>query len=309
MNVLLIDIGNTRIKWARFDGRTFGRLQAAVHLGWGAEDYARRVIGPGRRHERIIVASVAGERVNRALLLAARRAQAPVPEVVTSRRHGGGVTVGYVEPWRLGVDRFVAVIGAHHLAKGRAVIVVGVGTAMTLDLIDGEGQHLGGAIVPAPTLMVETLLRNTHGIRRRAQGGAGGGKGLFGRSTRAAILQGSRYAAAALIERAMHEARALVGRRAPLVILTGGGAQSVEPLVRGRCVRVPDLVLRGLAALCMDAPQSARAAAGASSGTAARASDPAAGASAAAAPASGAAAGASGRTARARHARRRPGKV
>ncbi len=197
-------------------------------------------------------------------MLAARRAQAPVPELVTSRRHGAGVTVGYVEPWRLGVDRFVAAVGAHHLAKGRAVIVVGVGTAMTIDLIDGEGQHLGGAIVPAPTLMVETLLRNTNGIRRRAQGGAGGGKSLFGRSTRAGILQGSRYAAAALIERAVHEARALVGRRAPLVILTGGGAQSVEPLVRGRCVRVPDLVLRGLAALCMDAPRGASAAAGAS---------------------------------------------
>jgi type III pantothenate kinase len=253
VNVLLIDIGNTRIKWARFDGRKLGRLRAAVHLGWGAEDYARRVMGPGHRLERILVASVAGEEVSRALALAARRVGAPIPEIVTSQRRRGGVTVGYLEPWRLGVDRFVAAIGAHQLAKGRAVVVVGVGTAMTLDLVDGKGQHLGGAIVPAPTLMVETLLKNTNGIRRRAQGGAGAGRSLFGKSTRAGLLQGSRYAAAALIDRAVGEARALVGGRPPLVILTGGGAPSVMPLVRSRHAQVPDLVLRGLAVLCLEA--------------------------------------------------------
>ena len=85
-----------------------------------------------------MVASVAGERVNRSVALAARRARAPAPEFVTSQRRGGGVTIGYLEPWRLGVDRFVAAIGAHHLAKGRAVVVVGVGTAMTIDLVDAQ---------------------------------------------------------------------------------------------------------------------------------------------------------------------------
>ncbi len=252
MNVLLVDIGNTRIKWARFDGRSLGRLHAAVHLGWGAEDYARHVIGSGRLPERILVASVAGDRANRSVMLAARRAKAPAPELISSRRRAGGVTAGYAEPWRWGVDRFVAAIGAHDLAKGKAVLVVGVGTAMTLDLVDGVGQHLGGAIIPAPTLMVETLLSNTNGIRRRAQGGAKGGESLFGRSTRAGLLQGSRYAAAALIDRAVREARGLVGGRAPLVMLTGGGAPLIQALVRSRAMHVPDLVLRGLAALCLE---------------------------------------------------------
>jgi len=252
VNVLLIDIGNTRIKWARFDGQQVGRQHAAAHSGWGGEDYARRVIGSGRALDRILVVSVAGARANRSLTLAARRARAPAPEFVISRRRAGGVTSGYLEPWRLGVDRFVAAIGAHHLAKGRAVCVVGVGTAMTIDLVDAKGRHLGGAIIPAPTLMVDSLLNNTDGIRRRAQGGAKGGNSLFGRSTRAAIVQGSRYAAAALIDRAVGEARALVRGRAPLVMLTGGGAPTVQPLVRSACLGVPDLVLRGLAALCAE---------------------------------------------------------
>ena len=250
MNVLLVDIGNTRVKWARFDGRKLGRLHAASHSGWGGEDYARRVIGSVRGLERIVVVSVAGNRVSRSVTLAARRARAPAPEFVTSERQGGGITVGYIEPWRLGVDRFVASIGAFHLAKGKPVVVVGVGTAMTIDLVDARGRHRGGAIIPAPALMVDTLLKNTNGIRRRAQGGAGGGTSLFGRSTRAAIMQGSRYAAAALIDRAVGEARALVGGRKPLVMLTGGGAPSVRPLVRSTCSSVPDLVLQGLAALC-----------------------------------------------------------
>lgn len=254
MKVLLIDIGNTRIKWARFDGLRLGRLRAAVHSGWGVDDYARRVIGPAQGLERIVVASVAGDKVNGRVRRAARRKRAPAPELVVSRRSGGGVTSGYLEPWRLGVDRFVASIGAHRLARAQAVVVVGVGTAMTVDLIDVEGHHRGGAIIPAPTLMVDTLLKNTEGIRRRAQGGARGSGSLFGRSTRAALVQGSLYAAAALIDRAVAEARALLGGREPLVILTGGGAASVKPLVRSDCVSIPELVLQGLAALCAEKP-------------------------------------------------------
>jgi type III pantothenate kinase len=123
---------------------------------------------------------------------------------------------------------------------------------MTIDLVDAKGRHLGGAIIPAPTLMVDSLLNNTDGIRRRAQGGARGGNSLFGRSTRAAIVQGSRYAAAALIDRAVGEARSLVPGRAPLVMLTGGGSPTVLPLVRSACLSVPDLVLQGLAALCAE---------------------------------------------------------
>jgi len=250
VNALLVDIGNTRVKWARFDGRKLGPLRAASHSEWGGEDYARRILDSARGLDRIVVVSVAGDGVNRSVSLAARRARAPKPEFVTSRRQGGGVTVGYLEPWRLGVDRFVASIGAYHLAKGKPVVVVGVGTAMTIDLVDGKGRHRGGAIIPAPTLMIDTLLTNTHGIRRRAQGGAEGGRSLFGRSTRAAVVQGSRYAAAALIDRAVGEARALVRGRVPLVMLTGGGATSVGPLVHSTCITVPDLVLQGLAALC-----------------------------------------------------------
>jgi len=152
---------------------------------------------------------------------------------------------------------FAAVIGAHELFKALPVCVVGVGTAMTIDLVGPDGRHRGGVIIPAPGLMVDTLLERTHGIRRRARGGAVGGRGIFGRSTRDAIVLGARYAAAALIDRAVEEASALVGRE-PLVVLTGGEASAVRPLLLRNSVGVPDLVLRGLAVLSRDASRRRR---------------------------------------------------
>lgn len=256
MTTLLVDVGNTRIKWARLDGARLGRSQAAAHAGWRTADYVRRLFAPARGLGRVLVASVAAPGINRALAAAARRGGA-ITRFVTVPRRGGGVTVGYVEPWRLGVDRFAAVVGAHEIFRDVPVCVVGVGTAMTIDLVGADGRHRGGVIVPAPHLMVETLLTRTHGIRRRAQGGAVGGRGIFGRSTRDAIERGACYAAAALVDRAVEDAAGGLGRE-PLVILTGGDADAVRPLVRSRCVAVPDLVLRGLAVLTREPTRSRR---------------------------------------------------
>ncbi len=242
---LLIDIGNTRIKWARVSDGRLGRPRATHHARWGAGDFGR-VLGSGPRFDRIIVSSVASAKINAALSLAARRAQQPSPEFVVTRRRACGVTVAYLEPWRLGVDRFLAMIAAHE-RYARSVCIVGVGTAMTVDLLDGTGRHRGGAIIPAPQLMVSSLLNGTSGIRERAEGGADGrGPALFGRSTRAAVEQGARFAAAATVERAVREARALLGRT-PRVVLTGGGARDLQPLIRVPGVLLPDLVLQGLA--------------------------------------------------------------
>src|SRR6185437_9106751 len=127
--------------------------------------------------DRVIVSSVAGSRVNEVFTEAARHAHGPKPEFVTSQRQAGGVSTAYVEPWRLGVDRFVMAIGAHRLAKGRAACVISIGTALTIDLVDAHGRHRGGAIVPAPPLMVDSLLTKTDGIRRRAADGADGPSG------------------------------------------------------------------------------------------------------------------------------------
>ena len=247
---LLVDIGNTRVKWARFADGKVGRQHAAAHTGWTNEDFVRALFSQRGTVERILIVSVAGPRVDRLVSAAAKACTGIEPEFFTSKRTAGGVTTQYSEPWRLGADRLVGAIGAHQLARGRAVCVIGVGTALTLDLVDGRGRHRGGAIVPAPALMKDSLLTKTNGIRRRAQGGSPTGS-FFARSTRAAIEQGSRYAAAAVIDRAVAEARKVIGHP-PLVLLTGGGAPALRPLISSRHRFVPDLVLQGLAVLATD---------------------------------------------------------
>jgi type III pantothenate kinase len=255
---LLVDIGNTRVKWARLADGRMGKQHAVANTGWKSEQYARRVIGRSwaggsQGEDRIVVSSVAGDEINRMLVAAARQVGAPTPEFVASQRSAAGVTTEYLDPWRLGVDRFVGAIGAHHLASGQPVCVANVGTAMTLDLIDGSGKHRGGAIVPGPALMVHSLLTKTNGIRRRATGGANGVASLFAKTTRTAIGQGALYAAAAVIDRAIEEARLQLGSR-PLVLLTGGGSAAIRPLIRNTAVSLPDLVLHGLAVWAEQTP-------------------------------------------------------
>jgi type III pantothenate kinase len=252
MAQLLIDAGNTRLKYALL-GRT--GLRRAQTLDWkpgNLERVARRVLRG--RFERVLVCSVAGEPLERALRRAARRSGNPVPQFIRSTRRSAGVRNGYVQTWRLGADRWVAMLGARALYPGRALCVVDVGTALTLDLLDAHGQHRGGLLTPGPALMVESLLSHTAGIRRRAgprsakKSRRRSGAALFGRSTRTGLLAGSTAACAALIERALGEARAALGAR-PKLLLTGGGASQVAALLRVRYTRVEHLVLYGLALL------------------------------------------------------------
>jgi len=252
MAVLLVDVGNTRIKWARLDGNRLGRQRAAAHAGWRPGDYARRLLRNARGIDRVLISNVGGAKLRRALIRGARSKGIAV-RFVTVPRRGAGIGVGYLESWRLGVDRFVAMVAAHQLYPRIPVCVVGVGTAMTIDVVGADGRHRGGLIIPAPELMVDTLLTKTHGIRRRARGGARARSFSLGRSTREAIVQGSRSAAASLIDRTVEDAQTVLGRK-PLVVLTGGEAGAVRSRLRCRSVEVNDLVLRGLAILARTAP-------------------------------------------------------
>jgi type III pantothenate kinase len=275
MSLLLLDIGNSRLKWAvvrrryrrgqsfaargAIDMRTLRRSQAV----WS------RLFKAAGTADAIYVCNVAGRVVERRIRAAARRAGLKVPKFARSQAAAGGVRNAYREPWRLGADRWLSLIGARHEHPGKDLCLVGLGTAMTVDLLDAAGRHLGGCLVPGPRLMIESLLEHTAGIKRRAGGRAAASSfdlafgigharksaarrhqplAFFAHDTHAGLLAGARYACAALIGNAAKAARGQLGRR-PRLILAGGAADAITPLLHGRYWRQDDLVLRGLAVL------------------------------------------------------------
>lgn len=247
--ILLVDIGNTRVKWAWLDNGALGAQAAAAHAGWTRADFAQALLKPGVRIDRILVSNVAGERAADLVRSAFSDAGGPVAEFVHSTAAAAGIRNRYYDPGKLGVDRWLGMIGARTLQQ-RAVCVVGVGTAMTIDCVDASGQHLGGVIVPGPDLMVTSLLRNTSDIASRAEQGNTTDE-LFADNTLGAIQQGAVHALAALIERAVETQQQKVAET-PTLLLTGGASERVARLLHRPFQFVPDLVLRGLAVLATD---------------------------------------------------------
>lgn len=241
MNNLVIDIGNSRIKWAFADGAKLG----ATHVG-PARPFADSLAAIGALAEqpaRIVCANVAGDDAARALLSWAETQFGVTPLLVRAEEHAFGVRNAYAQPARLGADRWAALIGARRRSD-KAVCVVDCGTAITMDLLDDDGRHRGGLIAPGPATMRRALYGTTAGI-------ADEGEGIIAplaADTRSAVTTGTLYMAAAFLDRARFEFERTLARDLPC-LLTGGDAPALTPLLRGHYEMVPDLVLEGLAVI------------------------------------------------------------
>jgi type III pantothenate kinase len=243
---LVIDVGNTRLKWARVQDGRIGHAQSAVHRG--AADAALAELA-GTLPEDLtgaIVSNVAGDAFEARLrqLLGARAGV--VPELITVRSEAHGVRCGYVDPTRLGVDRWLAVLAAHHDAAG-AACVVDAGTAVTFDAVDSGGRHYGGLIIPGPQLLAAALDRNTSDIgATSAVQAIPHGLDLLGTTTDAAVGHGSWLAVAAAMDRAVATVAKALGET-PRVYLTGGDAPMLRAWLETEVQLRADLVLEGLA--------------------------------------------------------------
>jgi type III pantothenate kinase len=242
---LLIDLGNSRVKWLWARGAEFDLDSAGVGDP-GTFEQACRTRG-GARPAAVLVASVAG---------AARTARIAdfcaglwdvAPLLLSAQAESSGVRNGYAEPGRLGVDRWLAIVGAvHH--HGKPVLVWDLGTAATLDAVDGTGQHLGGWILPGPTTMLESLDRRTN-LRAALQPDPLIVTGP-GRSTADAIRGGVLAAQIGALHRFLGQVAGRLGQ-APRLVVTGGAAPLVTPMLSTgldvEFIADPWLVFRGMA--------------------------------------------------------------
>ncbi len=237
MSRWLFDLGNTRLKAAPVDGRgRIGDVLAFAHDGAGLppgwDDALPARIGSAA------VASVASAPLRTALLdtLAARCSRFSVARTLP---RCDGVTIAYPCPERLGVDRFLALLGAHARGGG-PWLLAGVGTALTIDLLDGDGLHRGGRIAPSPALMRQAL----H-ARASQLPDVGGAYADFASDTADALASGCEGAALALVQASCDAARRMLGAE-PAVLVHGGGRGPLLERLPG-AQEAPSLVLEGLA--------------------------------------------------------------
>jgi type III pantothenate kinase len=245
MSFLAIDIGNTRLKWAQYAGPHPGAAlmaHGAVFLETIdelAETDWRSLVPPAS----MLGCAVAGEGVRRRV-----EEQLEIwdidPRWVVPSAFGGGVTNGYDHPNRLGTDRWVALIGAWNRVRAhgakRPVLVVMVGTAVTVDALDANGRFLGGMILPGFGLMLRALEMGTAGLKAPT-----GEVVDFPTNTSDALMSGGANAIAGAVERMHCKLRKHSGEE-PALLMTGGAAVKLAGITDLAFETVDTLIFDGL---------------------------------------------------------------
>ena len=232
MAVLDIDIGNTRVKW-----RCGEQRGVSLH----GEDWAQSFSGLSAAPGRVRVANVAGPEIEAGLAQWVANNWGLQLEVAATSHSAAGVRCGYPDPSQLGIDRWLAVLAASQKVEGGAVIV-SAGSAVTVDLLAADGNHLGGYIVPGLEMQRRALFAGTSQVKISGQWH--GVKGVPGSSTSEAVFNGCTIMVVELIR----SARDRLAAAAP-VLISGGDAEYLLPYLGDQAEWVPELVLDGLSVL------------------------------------------------------------
>lgn len=241
---LLIDCGNTRIKWAlAADGEIVASGDIA-HRGNEDEALDKLAGLVTAEIESVHVASVLDDAFTERLAGSLRGDGSLRVRRTKTVAHAHGLRIAYSDPEALGVDRWLAMIAARAAVDG-PVCVASAGTAVTFDAVAENGSHLGGFIWAGPALAARALEVETKRIGRTGPASERpAGIDVLGRSTAEAVGRGSLFSIAAAIDRAVSIVAAETGE--PALVLTGGDAGRVLPWLESRATIRPELVLEGL---------------------------------------------------------------
>jgi type III pantothenate kinase len=237
---LLIDLGNTRLKWAQ---QTAGdwRTDAAVLAGYDVVsllDKAWRVLPAP---EQIVISSVSSPETLKTVTCWIERNWSIAPHILHAQAEQLGVKSRYTDPATLGVDRWAALIAVRGLTSSPACII-DCGTAVTVDALSADGEFLGGVIFPGLHLLRSSLTRGTQGIKVTD----GNETECLARSTADGVAAGALFGLVGALEHLIQEYRKTLGEGMQ-VFLTGGDAPRLAPRLKEAVIQTPDLVLKGLA--------------------------------------------------------------
>jgi type III pantothenate kinase len=235
---LLIDVGNSRLKWALLDGQGLTPGAAIPH---GGDAAARIAQIPAGAVEAVWIAQVMGAEAEREMHRAVQRHCGVEPRFARAEGQRRGLINAYAEPQRLGVDRWLAMLAVWTLYRS-AFVVVNAGTALTIDVVDDAGRHLGGLIAPGLHTAEKALLGATRFPTRQVEPVFSAG---LGNDTESCVRQGALLACLGAVDRAAAQMPVTDAVR----ILTGGDAASLSPGLGTAWQLRPQLVLEGLAIL------------------------------------------------------------
>lgn len=238
---LLIDAGNTRIKWALVDNDEW--LRSGVLPVEQAGALPQQFVGV-RDIQQIWVSNVAGDTIAQHI----RNIKVGDSNFIAAQEKQCGVRNGYSNAGQLGSDRWAALIAAWHLVRGKCM-VVNCGTAITIDALSGQGEFLGGLILPGVELMQRSLVDATDQLKS-----AQGVYVPLPLNTADALFSGAIQASCGAIERQY----TLLGDDSAPVILSGGTAGLLQPYLNRKLFKMPlhivdNIVLRGLLVMAQEA--------------------------------------------------------
>lgn len=236
--MLLLDIGNSRVKWVLVEDGVWALQGAADCADMAALQHAFAALPPPYR---ILASNVAGEHAEQQVRAACATWPCMV-EFIMAQAEQCGVRNAYEQPVQLGSDRWAALIAAWHRVQA-ACLVVNCGTATTVDALSSEGEFLGGLILPGVDMMRRSLAAGTAQLAHVTQAGTAGNWREFPRSTADAMFSGAIQATVGAI-RLQFEALAMHGE--VRCVLSGGAADSVQAHLNLPLERVDNLVLQGL---------------------------------------------------------------
>lgn len=248
---MLIDVGNTRLKWAMYQTTDLNAQPIAhecVFLERVGELSEKSWIHlPEPKH--VLACCVASQGVKSSIDEQLEIWSTPA-QWVTAKREQCGIRNSYDHPVRLGADRWMALIGARqhlhvHNNHGPALVVM-IGTAVTVDALDGLGNFLGGLIMPGHGIMLNALRTGTAGLHVPT-----GQVCAFPTNTNNALTTGGTYAITGAIEHMavnLHQQT----QQVPQIILTGGAAWKIKPYLTIPAELIESLIFDGMMAVAAE---------------------------------------------------------
>jgi len=241
---LLIDIGNTRVKWCEFQEQQLLPVHALVHNKSNIKAELLAAWKGLRIPDILVLACVSSMIVKQQLIEVATLLWADIDIIETkAQQYAYGISNSYVQPEKLGVDRWLAMIAAFKEYSSSSLCVVDCGTAVTFDALDKKGVHLGGMIMPGLSLMQKALYKGTENLAIGTELHTLG----LANNTEAAVYNGNLSAVKGFIESGLSGINA-----AKTVILTGGDACFIAESLNFQTIVDTRLVFKGLAIIAND---------------------------------------------------------